>query len=503
MPGLTNWRNVYLLTIPLRVVFALSNSYIHPDEHFQTIEVLSRRILGYSTNIPWEFDAAAKPARSLVPLYFVYGPLLYVVKWCKVQLDPVQIWYLLRLQLCLLSWLVTDLCLYKMSPSKNERIKSIFFTSTSFVTFVFQSHLFSNSVETLVLLLAVCTIDDLKLAMESETTEAEENDEKKTTKKTTKSKTLVWLGALVAFGIFNRVTFPAFLILPSWYLLQYMLTRPMSICYISLGLLLTSTAIIFADTALFQSDHYVVAPLNNLIYNSRLENLSQHGLHSRYTHLVINLPQLMGPGILFVVSRKKYYIKSTAFLAALSGMIFLSFVPHQELRFLVPVVPLLCCSFDLDKKWIGPWTIYLWYAFNGAMSVLMGVYHQGGVVPALSYFKEKNLHGVQVWWHTYSPPSWILGSESVETLSLTDDVNHGKHFTIIDAMGSDLDKVVQKLDEVWSKESKPVYLVTPLASFTHLDASRFNPVWNYTHHIDLDHIDWSNFQTGLGIYELI
>lgn len=39
----------------------------------------------------------------------------------------------------------------------------------------------------------------------------------------------------------------------------------------------------------------VISPLNNLLYNLKVDNLAQHGLHPRYTHFAINLPLLYGP----------------------------------------------------------------------------------------------------------------------------------------------------------------------------------------------------------------
>jgi phosphatidylinositol glycan class Z len=48
----------------------------------------------------------------------------------------------------------------------------------------------------------------------------------------------------------------------------------------------------------------VITPLNNLLYNLNVDNLAQHGIHPRYTHLIINLPMLYGPlaiaGILYI-----------------------------------------------------------------------------------------------------------------------------------------------------------------------------------------------------------
>jgi phosphatidylinositol glycan class Z len=34
---------------------------------------------------------------------------------------------------------------------------------------------------------------------------------------------------------------------------------------------------------------------NNLMYNLNVENLALHGLHPRYTHILVNFPLLFGP----------------------------------------------------------------------------------------------------------------------------------------------------------------------------------------------------------------
>ncbi|KAI5951499.1 SMP3 [Candida jiufengensis] len=480
MTNILNWKNVYLLTIPFRFIFTLSNSYIHPDEHFQSIEVLSSTILGYSTNLPWEFTSDL-PARSYAPLYIIYGPILYFIKFFNLQLTPIQIWYILRLQVCIISWLLIDFCLYWMLPTKQERIKALFFTSTSFVSLVFQNHLFSNSIETVLLLAVVYILDDLRYIQEQKDLE-----------NMNKTKTLLVLGALLSFGIFNRITFPAFLILPSWYLLTYVYTHLSSIIPLTLGFILPTIAFVLLDTYLYNSSSYVIAPLNNLLYNSSYANLSIHGIHPFYTHVLVNLPQLIGPGLVFMLS--KVYIKTTPFLTILSGLIFLSIFPHQELRFLIPLLPLCCCCFDLTQKFVKPWMVHLWYIFNIGMSLLMGVFHQGGVVPALEYIRENDLQGVHIWKNTYSPPSWILGSQSIETITLKQKINNSKNFTMIDAMGSSIENITNQI-----VGDRPVYLITPLASYNY--GEKFKPIWNYTYHIDLDHLD--NFQLGLGIYQLI
>ncbi|KAG5417167.1 SMP3 [Candida metapsilosis] len=485
MLNIINWRNIYLLTIPLRVVFTLCNSYIHPDEHFQSLEVLANKILGFETTIPWEFDSAS-PARSYGPLYLVYGPILYIIQGLGLDLSPIQIWYIIRLQNCLLSWLVTDFCLYWMLPVKRERIKALFFTSTSFVTLVFQNHLFSNSIETILLVSAIYIIDDLRYI--------QENRDLHSVRKRT---SLLVLGSLVSIGVFNRITFPAFLILPGWYVLKYITSHILSVIPLVFGFIIPSIAFILFDTKMYGSKEYVIAPLNNLLYNSDVENLEVHGLHPLYTHIIVNLPQILGPGLLFMASKR--YWKTTPFLSLASGLLFLSFFPHQELRFIIPILPFCCCCFDLTPKWVSSYLIYVWYLFNLGMSLLMGVLHQGGVVPVLDYLRENNLKGTHIWWHTYSPPSWFLGSHSVETIALDGVANTSKDFTLIDAMGSN----ITQLEAALYNRDGPVYLITPIASFQNFNTTHFKSIYNYTYHIDLDHLDINNFHLGLGVYQLI
>lgn len=43
------WRRTYLVLLLIRVYFALSPSYIHPDEHFQGLEVFAGKRFVYET----------------------------------------------------------------------------------------------------------------------------------------------------------------------------------------------------------------------------------------------------------------------------------------------------------------------------------------------------------------------------------------------------------------------------------------------------------------------
>lgn len=529
---LWNWRYIYLASLGLRFVFGLGDSYIHPDEHFQSFEVLTSSIFNYSSNVPWEFTST-HPARSFGPLYLFYGPLLYFIKYTGIVTTPLHIWYVVRLQNVLLGWVITDMCIHRMLPTKPERIKGIFFTLTSYATLVFQSHTFSNSIETVLVLFCVYVVDELRFVVEL--------NEPRLLEKPQKSR-LWWFGVFVAVGIFNRVTFPAFLILPAWFLLKYFAVKPFAVIYATMGFIMTSAAFILTDSVIFKTlleailadpfnwSNYVVTPLNNLIYNSNYDNLALHGIHPYYNHILVNLPQLLGPGLVFLLYNNKYW-KTTPFVSLASGVIFLSMVPHQELRFLLPVVPLACCCFDLvgdkpqeEKKGENkPETSYLsvlinlWYVFNVALAALMGIFHQGGVVPALSHIRESlsEQPSLHIWWRTYSPPIWMLGDQnnSIQSISLNDNdfkftIDQTKKHQIIDTMGLELENILSVVLEA-KKTQKNVYLITPVASFNvalNESIGTYNKTWSYSSHLDLDHLDFGNMKSlvpGLAIYELL
>ena len=122
------WRRLYLALILVRLYFALSPSYIHPDEHFQGPEVvagempirvstdriltltLSGAVYGWPTYKTWEFDSAS-PIRSLFPLWLVYGIPLTILKWLWEglgygQVPPTIAFYTLRIVMFLLSFVL-------------------------------------------------------------------------------------------------------------------------------------------------------------------------------------------------------------------------------------------------------------------------------------------------------------------------------------------------------------------------------------------------------------
>lgn len=524
-----NWRHIYVSTIVLRFLFGLSDSYIHPDEHFQTIEILTAKFFNFSTNIPWEFTID-QPARSMGPLYAFYGPLYGLIKLMGIQMSPLALWYLTRVQLILVSWLVTDMCLYRILPNKPERIKAVFFTLTSYMTLVYQSHTFSNSLETPLVLICVMILSDLRFAQE--VVKLSQPDYQR----------LFYFGIVAAIGVFNRITFPAFLLFPSYFLLKYIGKFKLGGLVVVAGAMIPSILFVLLDTYEYKGQiltDLVITPLNNLLYNTKYDNLAVHGIHPIYTHVLVNLPQILGPllVVLFYKFRNSYY-KTVPFLSFTSGLLVLSIIPHQELRFLTPLLPLACCCLDfknIDGKEItkseqkeddtkntekivtlssnlASSITILWYVFNIFMCILMGIFHQGGIIPALDYSHhnliKKDIPFVQIWWRTYSPPMWVLGDTKNKTkmVTLNQFDSSDSENLIIDAMGTDQQNIYKLIDQVKSWQKK-IMIVAPIASMNcDFETSSVKLVWKTNQHVDLDHLNFDSLECltpGLGIYELI
>jgi Alg9-like mannosyltransferase family len=67
---------------------------------------------------------------------------------------------------------------------------------------------------------------------------------------------------------------------------------------VGIGFLGTATGVIYADVVYYKgADKWTsyITPWNALLYNSKVENLQDHGLHPRWTHALVNMFLLYGP----------------------------------------------------------------------------------------------------------------------------------------------------------------------------------------------------------------
>ncbi len=270
--------------------------------------------------------------------------------------------------------------------------------------------------------------------------------------------------------------------------------------------LFTTLIAISLDTSFYTphsiswSDLYrnpVITPWNNLQYNISPSNLAQHGVHPWYQHLLVNLPLLIGPavGLLFT----QPHLSSRVY-SAISGVLVLSIFQHQEARFLLPTIPLLLSSIQLPKNstylkvWIGAWT-----AFNMILGLLMGVYHQGGIVPAQVFLSKQPDATQAVWWKTYMPPIWLLNGKN-EVLHTQDVAGMAGNMLLEELeLIATCDTPADRRNREYLKEKDGTYLIAPLSTTwldpylenKGLDGLRFREVWRYTKHLNLDDLDWA------------
>ncbi|KAH0563118.1 hypothetical protein GP486_002313 [Trichoglossum hirsutum] len=394
-------------------------------------------------------------------------------------------------------WAIQDL----IRSSRHRRV-ALLLVASSYVTWTYQTHTFSNSIETLLVAWSLVLIQRITGNRQRSSIFASG-----------------LLGFLFVFGTFNRITFPAFLLVPSLQLIPHFLQKPFSLFATLLFAVISTFFAIYADTAFYSPGPVgfftvfrrpIITPLNNLLYNSSTKNLALHGIHPYYQHFLANLPQLLGPAflLLFVTPYFNVRLKS-----AISGVVVLSLFRHQEARFLIPTVPLILSSVQLPRRYARYW-IAAWVGFNAVFGVLMGVYHQGGVIPAQIFLAEREDATQALWWRCYSPPIWLLGGKN-ENLNTRDLKGLEPSLMIkeLQQVAPCHERAKAEKTKVRSekKEKDGAYLVAPLSSkfldqYTHPAANRedvsplrFEKVWEYRNHLNLDDMDFAED----GVWETI
>ena len=265
----------------------------------------------------------------------------------------------------------------------------------SYTTLTYLVRPFSNTTETAVV--ALCTLCTWKiLHLDQQSPNSDHNQSS-----SSNDRLALALGALCAFGCFTRMTFPAFgapLVLVAWYhawraglsggrgpsghrkALSFGGNFLAGACVVTVvGMVVDSVYFgrvrLDALWDLFSSSdttnatdatnrwwrwlcsvwqqRWTLTPWNNLMYNLDARNLARHGLHARWTHVVVNVPLLFGPTLLLLpwawkrrsVAAAAATTAATAakeedprwlLLSPVCGVLCLSVMPHQEARFLLP-----------------------------------------------------------------------------------------------------------------------------------------------------------------------
>lgn len=283
-------------------------------------------------------------------------------------------------------------------------------------------------------------------------------------------------------------------------------TRPLAFAVTALSALSTAFVAIALDTAFYSPDqiswthllqHPIITPLNNLLYNISPSNLAQHGLHPWYQHILFNIPQLIGPAAILLFTRPHLSLR---LYSAISGISVLSMFQHQEARFLLPAIPLILSSVRLpqQRKVLRIW-VAAWIVFNLIFGTLMGIYHQGGIVPGQVFMSQQPDATEAIWWKTYMPPIWLLNGKA-ETLQTRDvkGIPGEELYRELDKIAT-CDTPADRRNKEYLKEKNGTYLLAPTSASwldpylknKGLDGLRFREVWRHGHHLNLDDLDFA------------
>ena len=143
----------------------------------------------------------------------------------KGEVTPQVTYYVLRTMMFVLSFVLEDWAIHELVQSPRQRRIAVILVASSYVTWTYQTHTFSNSVETLLVLWSLVLIQRIL-----------ENKVKIERPSSNTSYTYILqqhsslfasalLGILLVFGIFNRITFPAFLLIPGFYLIPHFIRK--------------------------------------------------------------------------------------------------------------------------------------------------------------------------------------------------------------------------------------------------------------------------------------
>jgi Alg9-like mannosyltransferase family. len=252
-----------------------------------------------------------------------------------------------------------------------------------------------------------------------------------------------------------------------------------------------------------------MTPWNAFRYNSKIENLSDHGIHPRITHLLVNFPMLFGPAAIYfymslskTIQGEKDSKQHSRMDNMLRGIIVfglgvLSCAPHQEPRFLLPlVVPLILLHARelFELKSYGNIFMVIWVIFNILLMTFFGIMHQGAVtssVMSLSNIFQKATvpRGTVIYYNTYMPPTFLLRQHTLNHMTTLQNeiIESSKQncpdFFIFDAQSSSKTKVLELLSKIFlrceTQYHDSVYLVAPKGLCEELsDEYRCRELWS-------------------------
>jgi len=130
----------------------------HQEQNGFKIQCLADRchtgqIFDYPVHLTWEFTSS-NPIRSVFPLWPVYGLPMLLLRWVWTEtgqetVAPTVTFYTLRGLMFLLSLVLEDWAIHELIQSRQRQREAIVLVASSYVTWTYQTHTFSNAGETL------------------------------------------------------------------------------------------------------------------------------------------------------------------------------------------------------------------------------------------------------------------------------------------------------------------------------------------------------------------
>jgi GPI mannosyltransferase 4 len=125
-------------------------------------------VLGFPSRKTWEWTSD-QPIRSVFPLWPAYGIPMVLLKWLwpheeHETVDTAVVYYTLRFVMFILSFVLEDWAIHELVHSPRYRRQAVVLVASSYVTWTYQTHTFSNSIETLIVLWSLVLIERIAKA---------------------------------------------------------------------------------------------------------------------------------------------------------------------------------------------------------------------------------------------------------------------------------------------------------------------------------------------------
>lgn len=443
---------IWISSLIFRLLWALipQTGYIHPDEFFQSPEVVAGDVFGFQTLRTWEFNSTF-PIRSILFPHVVSGlPFTILHQLQSLTIISVNTWILLvapRLVVCCISTII-DLSAYKISNHLQvDPAPVLAVIGSSYITLVFHTRPFSNTLESVLFALLLWLLANHLIPTERHRVGLNN----------------ISIGIVIVAGIWNRPTFLTYALIPilAW---CYRFCKDISLlstiamikegCVVARGAVVAIVLFVAVDSTYY--NNFTITPWNFIKYNLDTSQLKEHGIHPRFTHLIVNMPLLFG--LLAIVyyyhavvmafandftvtklvncqiirstntkektkqnalTNSKIVFYKVLTLSIITPIGLLSIIPHQEARFLTPILlplALLFAHIVIGPKQLSLVTVS-WLLWNVIGCVLFGVLHQGGMYSCLQYLQghmsSVSLHASPTTHHvvfsnTYMPPRHLL-----------------------------------------------------------------------------------------------